>query len=1047
MKFTEEKLEQAFIELLGKEKITYLPGHEIAKSPDEVLIKEDLRTFLNQQYKEDEITSSEIDAIILKLERLPSSDIYESNKSIMKMVSDGFLFKREDPSKKDLYIQLIDYTEEEDNIYKIVNQLEIQGYEKRIPDGILYINGLPLVVIEFKSAIRENATIHDAYIQLTVRYKRDIPELFKYNAFCVISDGVNNKAGSFFAPYEFYYAWRKIEGLENEVDGIDSMYTLIQGMFNRKRLRDIIHNFIFLPDSSKKDEKIVCRYPQYYAARKLFENIKTHMRPDGDGKGGTYFGATGSGKSYTMLYLTRLLMKSPYFKSPTIVLITDRTDLDDQLSGQFTNAKGFIGDENIISVESRSQLRELLQNRNSGGVFLTTIHKFTEDTQLLTGRANVICISDEAHRSQVNLEQKIRITEKGVTKTYGFAKYLHDSLPNATYVGFTGTPIDATLDVFGDIVDLYTMNESVKDEITVKIVYEGRAAKVLLDNQKLQEIEQYYEKCAEEGTNEYQIEESKRATASMNSIIGDPDRIKAVAEDFVNHYESRITEGASIKGKAMFVCSNRQIAYNLYQEIIALSPEWNEVKVCDEEVELSEKDKREIKPMERIKMVMTRGQDDPEELYELLGTKDYRKELDRQFKNAKSNFKIAIVVDMWLTGFDVPFLDTMYIDKPIRRHSLIQTISRVNRKFESKEKGLVVDYIGIKKQMNLALAHYNKVDSDNFEDIEQSIVVVKDHLDLLAKIFHKFDSSPYFTGSTLQQLNTLNMAAEFVQTTEQLEKRFMHLVKRLKAAYDICVGSEAFSQGERDHIHFYLAVRSIVFKLTKGAAPDIAQMNARVRELIKDALQSDGVEEIFKLGDKEQKEVDIFDEEYLAKIDKIKLPNTKIKLLQQLMARAIDDFKKVNRIKGIDFSEKMKTLVEKYNERSEQDVLRSEVLDEFTDEIIDLYHALKKEKDSFKEMGIDFEEKAFYDILKSLAHKYDFDYPEDKLIFLSKEVKKVVDDISKYTDWSKRADIKAELKADLIILLAENDYPPVDRDEVYKEIFEQAENFKKYING
>ena len=448
--------------------------------------------------------------------------------------------------------------------------------------------------------------------------------------------------------------------------------------------------------------------------------------------------------------------------------------------------------------------------------------------------------------------------------------------------------------------------------------------------------------------------------------------------------------------------------------------------------------------MERLKMVMTRGKDDSPELYALLGTKEYRKELDRQFKNEKSNFKIAIVVDMWLTGFDVPFLDTMYIDKPVQRHNLIQTISRVNRKFEEKEKGLVVDYIGIKKQMNLALAQYNKVDSQNFEDVQQSVIVVKDHLDLLNKIFHKFDKTNYFHGVALQQLETLNMAAEFVQVTHELEKRFMHLVKRLKVAYDICSGSDAFTQDEKDHIHFYLAVRSIVFKLTKGQAPDIAQMNARVKKLINEAISSDGVEEIFKLGQNGQTEVDIFDDEYLAKIGKIKLPNTKIKLLQQLLAKAIDEFKKVNRMKGIDFSKKMQSLVERYNERKEADVLRSEVLEEFTDEIIDLYHALKKEKESFNELGIDFEEKAFYDILKSLAHKYDFEYPEDKLIKLSHEVKTVVDDKAKYTDWSKRSDIKAELKADLIILLAENDYPPVDRDEVYKEIFEQAENFKKY---
>ena len=963
----------------------------------------------------------------------------------MKLVADGFSFKREDRSQKDIWIYLIDYSEKNQNTYKFVNQLEIIGYEKRIPDGILYINGLPLVVFEFKSAIREETTIHDAYVQLTTRYKRDIPELFKYNAFCIISDGVNTKAGSFFAPYEFFYAWRRVSGLNKDVDGIDAMYTLVHGMLNQEDLRNIIRNFVYVPDSSKKDEKIVCRYPQYYAATKLYENIKTSQKPKGDGKGGTYFGATGCGKSFTMLFLTRLLMKSVHFSSPTIVLITDRTDLDDQLSGQFTNAKGYIGDNNIISVESRDHLRKEIQGRQSGGVFLTTIHKFTEDTELLTDRTNVICISDEAHRSQTNLDQKVTVTEKGVTKSYGFAKYLHDSLPNATYVGFTGTPIDATLDVFGEIVDAYTMTESVKDEITVRIVYEGRAAKVLLQNEKLKEIEAYYNQCAEDGANEYQIEESKKTTAKMYVIIGDPDRIKAVAQDFVNHYENRVNEGATVKGKAMFVASSRQIAYNLYQEIIALRPEWAEIKTHAEGTELTDREQKEIKPMERIKMIMTRGKDDPKEMYDMLGTKEYRKELDRQFKNAKSNFKIAIVVDMWLTGFDVPFLDTIYIDKPIQRHNLIQTISRVNRKYAGKNKGLVVDYIGIKKQMNLALAEFGKVDGQNIEEIETSIIVVKDHLNLLDKIFHKFNSEPYFKGSTLEQLQTLNKAAEFVQITQELERRFMDLVKRLKAAYDICAGStDAFTNEERDYIHFYLAIRSIVFKLTKGNAPDTAQMNTRVRDMIKDALQSDGVQEIFKLGDENQKEVDIFDDDYLAKIEKIKLPNTKIKLLQQLLAKAIGELKKVNKVKGIDFSKKMQVLVEKYNERKEGDVLRSEVLEDFTDEIIDLFYELKKEKDSFKDLGIDFEEKAFYDILKTLANKYDFEYPENKLVDLAKSVKTVVDDKAKYADWSKRADLKAELKVDLIILLAENDYPPVDRDEVYKEIFEQAENFKKY---
>ncbi len=1066
MKFTEAKLEQAFIELLENEGYPHFVDSSLVRSnEDEVLIEEDLKTYLLTRYQNSNLTEIEAKSIILQLKTLSSADLYESNKKIMQWLADGFILKREDRSKKDIHISLIDYagldrqrqSENLDiiaaepeapystdiNIYKFVNQLEIVGTERRIPDGILYINGLPVVVFEFKTAIQENTTIYDAYKQITVRYKRDIPELFKYNALCVISDGVNNKAGSFFAPYEFYYAWRRIAGLAKDVDGIDSIFTLVQGMLHKNRLRDIVQNFIYIPDSSKKDEKIVCRYPQYYAARSLYENIKKAEKPDGDGKGGTYFGATGSGKSFTMLYLTRLLMKSKHFANPTIVLITDRTDLDDQLAGQFTNAKQFIGDNAVESVESRADLRVKMQGRNSGGVFLTTIHKFTEDTELLTERTNVICISDEAHRSQTNLDQKVKVTSEGVKKTFGFAKYLHDSLPNATFVGFTGTPIDATLDVFGKVVDAYTMTESVRDEITVRIVYEGRAAKVALHNSELEKIEKYYEEAAEAGANEYQIEESKKATATMDAILGDPDRLLKLAEDFVTHYENRVNEGATVKGKAMFVCSSREIGYQFYKNVIALKPEWAEMRIAEAGAVLTDKDKREIKPMERIKMIMTRGKDDSKEMYDLLGTKEYRKELDRQFKNEKSNFKIAIVVDMWLTGFDVPFLDSIYIDKPVQQHNLIQTISRVNRKFKGKNKGLVIDYIGIKKAMNMALAKYNKGERENFEDIQESLLVVRNHLDLLAKVFYKFNSTKYFSGSALEQLNTLNMAAEYIQLTKELESRFMGLVKRLKAAYDICAGSEQLTQKERDYTHFYLAVRSIVFKLTKGNAPDTAQMNAKVREMIKDALQSDGVEEIFKIGDQQETEQDIFDEDYLAKINKIKLPNTKIKLLQQLLAKAIGEIKKVNKVKGIDFSKKMQSLVEKYNERKEDDVLQSEVYEEMAEHLTNLIWEVQKEFSAGDELGIDFEEKAFYDILKDLCIKYDFKYPEDKLIVLAQAVKELVDSQAKYPDWSKREDIKSALKVGLIILLDEHGYPPVERDEVYKDIFEQAENFKK----
>lgn len=1041
--FNEHALEMSVMDFLQDEGYAYVCGNKIHRERTEVLLVDDLKQYLLNRYAKEGITPSEIDGIILKLRNI-SGTIYEANKAIYKLISDGFILNRENRSQKDLFIELIDFENMDNNTFKVVNQFEISGINNqiRIPDGIVFVNGIPVVVIEFKSAVKENTTILDAYKQLTVRYRRDIPELFKYNAFVVISDGVNNKYGSFFSPYNFFYAWRKIESEDTELDGINSLITMVKGLFRKDRLLSVIKDFVYFPDSSDKDLKIVCRYPQFFAANKLFDNIKKHQRPDGDGKGGTYFGATGCGKSYTMLFLTRMLMKSKFFHSPTILIITDRTDLDDQLSKQFCASKKYIGDETVVSIESREKLRQELQGRESGGVYLTTIQKFTEDLDVLTDRTNVICISDEAHRSQINLDQKMRITDKGVERKYGFAKYLHDSLPNATYVGFTGTPIDATIDVFGKVVDAYTMTEAVQDGITVNLVYDGRAAKVTLDQAKVQEIEDYYAQCEIEGSNEYQIEESKKAVAHLDVILGDPDRLRSVAEDFIQHYETRVAEGASVAGKAMFVCSNRNIAYSFYKLLIEMRPEWAEKKVCPDGVELSEKDKKELKPIEMVKLVMTRNKDDEKELYEMLGTKDDRKEFDRQFKNPKSNFKIAIVVDMWLTGFDVPELDAIYIDKPIQQHTLIQTISRVNRVCEGKDKGLIVDYIGIKKNMNIALQKYTNFENDEFEGVEQSITIVKDQLDVLNRMFSKFNNKKFFEGSPKEQLDCLNRAVEYVQLSEELENRFMAAVKRMKQAFNLCSSSEKITDKDRDYIHFYCGVRSILYKLTKGEAPDIAQMNARVREMLEGAIQSDGIEELFETG--KHIEIDIFSDEYLEKINNIKLPNTKIKVLQRLLSQAIDEFKKVNKITALEFSERLKRVVDEYNNRRRDEAYANEVLDDVADQLAQLLEDLKTEKDSFKKMGIDFEEKAFYDILSFVAKKYEFEYPDDRMIELSKRIKAIVDDKARYTDWSVKEDIKAALQFDLAVVLDEFGYPPVTIDDVFKEVLEQAENFKKY---
>ena len=994
----EAQLELAIMELFQDEGYEYVCGNTIMRETADVLLKDDLRLYLKNKYRADEITDNEIEAIIFKLVSSSHEPLYEANKALFTDMVEGFFFRREDKTKQDLFVRLIDFDDIDNNIFKIVNQFEVKGVqETRIPDSVVFINGLPLVVLEFKSAIKENTTIYNAYQQVTVRYTRDIPDLFKYNAFVVISDGVNNKYGSLFADYDYFYSWNKIGDEETLAEGINSLYSMVKGMFRKDRLLAIVKDFIFFPDTSKNNLKIVCRYPQFFAATKLLESIKEHMRPAGDGKGGTYFGATGCGKSYTMLFLTRMIMRSVCFKSPTILLITDRTDLDNQLSKIFVNAKKYIGDAEVISILSREDLGEKLRDKPSGGVYLTTIQKFTEDLSLLSDRSNIICISDEAHRSQVNLEQKVRITEDGVERHYGFARYLHDSLPNATYVGFTGTPIDATIDVFGTVVDRYTMTESVKDGITVNLVYEGRAAKVTLDKDKLEEIEEYYQQCEDDGANPNQIEASKKAIAHLDIILGDPERLKAIAQDFVTHYEKRVSEGATVCGKAMFVVSNRKIAYSLYKLIREIRPEWFEIKVNPDE-QLSEKEKKEILPMAKVNLVMTRAKDDEKELWDLLGNDEYKKELDRQFKKAKSNFKIAIVVDMWLTGFDVP---------------------------DFKENDL--------------------------EEIGKSVIIVRDMLEVLNGMFNRFNKKPYFEGTPKEQLDCLNHAVEYVQTTKDLEDRFMAVVKRMKEAYNLCSGGDELTDAERDLIHFYMAVRAVLYKLTKPNAPDAEQMNKRVARMVEEAIQAEGVTELFTIGkETERVQEDIFSDEYIERINRIPMVNTKIKLLQKLLRQAIDSYRRVNKIKGIDFTKRMTAIVDMYNARRKDKAFANEVLDDVAEQLTKLLEELGKDKQSFEDLHISFEEKAFFDILEALAKKYNFydeyikKHGEEHLINLAKEIKVIVDDKAKYACWSVREDIKADLKVDIILKLAEYEYPPVTQDEVYKEVLEQAENFKKY---
>ena len=1026
--FTEAILEAAVAELFTHQGYTHQLGSELKRSSKrEVVLQEELKEFLRRRYADEGITEGEVGRVVAKLTASAEGSDYERNRATHHLLTEGFSLPREDSSLPDLYILPIDWDETERNSFLLVTQLEVQGTELRRPDAVVYVNGLPLVVLELKSAVRKEATLGEAYRQVTVRYQRDIPELMRFAAFVVLRDGVNSKYGTQFSPYEYFYAWPKLQSGDKAAEGIASLETMVGGLLSKERLLPVVRDFIFFPEGGKKETKIICRYPQYFATEKLYQNILRHARfvAGGDGKGGTYFGTTGCGKSLTMLFLTRQLMRSCQFASPTIILITDRTDLDQQLAMQFAGAKHFIGDDSVVAIQSRRELRGLLSGRQSGGVFLTTIHKFNEDTELLSERANIICISDEAHRSQTNLGEKVSLTDEGVRRSFGFAHHLHRSLPNATYVGFTGTPIDATLEVFGDIVDTYTMTESVADGITRRIVYEGRSARVLPEPEKILEIEAYYKQCEEDGANPEEIDASKRAVTQMERILGHPKRVQLVAEDLIRHYETRVVEGSSVRGKAMIVCINRRIAYALYQQLIALRPEWEE--------------------QETLRLIMTRHKDDAATLYQLLGTEEDRQAWGTLFKDPDSAFKLAIVVDMWITGFDAPCLDTMYIDKPLQRHTLIQTISRVNRVFPGKEKGLVVDYIGIKSALNDALKLYTTLGSEEeqgLESIQQSIRMVKDELDILRRLFVKFDRNSFVKGSPLKQLQCLRLGAEYAQGDKQRETLFMGHTRKLRSAFNLCSTSEAISPMEREDIHFFSAVMTILRKLTRGDAPDAEQMNRRVESMISEALRSDGIEEVLQIG-QEGEELDLMSEAYMERLARLELPNTKVKLMERLLRQVIRAFQRVNKVKALDFTKRLNDLIDRYNDRKDSVAFADDVVTEVAHQMTELLKSLHAEKNSFAAMGITYEEKAFYDILKSIAQQFGFDYPEDKLLLLAARIKDLVDDKSRYTDWAMRGDIKDSLKMDLIILLAEHGYPPVTNDAVFKEILEQAENFKR----
>lgn len=1043
--FTEAELEKAIITLFEQQGYIYINGENLHRKYEDILLLDDLRQFLFSRYADEVLSEVELQKIINRLTLIPANPLYAANKETFWLINEGFDLQRDDTTKVALHVDYIDFDEPQNNIFKVVNQYSVQGEQLRRPDLLVFINGIPVAIFEFKSAINEDTTVHDAWEQITIRYNRDIPKLMKYCFLAVISDGANTKMGTIFTPYAYYYAWNKANEQDKVANGISSLFTMITGAFAKERIIKLLCNFVFYPDSSKHTEAIVCRYPQFFAANKMLENIKQHLRPAGDGKGGTYFGATGCGKTYTMLFLSRMiaLHDTDTFKNPTIIIIVDREDLDTQTSELFVTAKRFLHENNVRSIESRADMERTLKDRPSGGIYITSIQKFCEQTGLLSDRNNIICIYDEAHRTQTGIGAKLKKTDKGVFTTYGFAKYLRDSFPNATYCGFTGTPIDETIAVFGDVVDSYTMKESSDDGITVRIAYEPRLARVILSEEQAKQIQKYYEACAEQGSTEEQIEKSKSAMAHMKAILGHPERLKKLAADIVLHYEALCNEKPEIVQKAMIVCADRAVAFSLLQEILKIRPEWGEKRRADNESELTKEQLDKLLPLPKINLVATQGANDEKPLFEACGTKEYRKMLDRQFKNNDSNFKIAVVVDMWITGFDVPSLAVMYIDKPLQKHTLIQTISRVNRVFDGKDKGLVVDYIGIKTDMMEAVKKYGSPQESPVDELNITIGIFRNHLALIDELLIGFNASKFYVGEPLERLNCLNSAAEYVQNSKDMETRFMGLSRRLKSAYNICFPSGELKDEEIAKAQFYLAIRSIIYKQTKGNAPDAEIMNRVVEEMVRAAISCTGIENVID----ENKSVDLFSDEFLTELNKVKLPITKFNALLKLLRKAINSYRRTNKVKAQEFDERLRKVVDTYNNRDKLVFTNEEASDfvnDLSEQLLQIIRDLEDDKNSFEQLGISFEEKAFYDILVKVRNEHDFAYADEKCIVLAKKIKELVDDKSKFTDWASRNDIKSQLQSALILLLYKNGYPPRWNREVFLKVMEQAENFKKY---
>ena len=999
MAFAEDNYEKAIIQLFQDELgYSYQYGPDVERDYTEPLYLDELEpalTRINPLLPEEAIQEA-----LNKLKHFENGSILQKNEVFMNYLQNGIEVSYfHDGEHLAGIVKIVDFENIENNSFTVINQWTIIEYSNKRPDVIVFVNGLPLVVFELKSPSREETDASDAFLQLKT-YQKEIPSLFTYNAFCVMSDLATSKAGTITAGEDRFMEWKTVDG-SYENTQYATFDTFIEGMFDKKRFLDILQNFICFSN----DAKILAAYHQYFAVRKAIDSTK--KATETDGRGGVFWHTQGSGKSLSMVFYTHLLQKA--LDSPTIVVLTDRNDLDDQLFGQFAKCEKFLR-QTPIQASDRANLKELLDGREANGIIFTTMQKFEESDEPLSERRNIIVMADEAHRGQYGLEEKVDATTGQVK--IGTARKIRDSLPNATYIGFTGTPISnkdkSTTEVFGNYIDVYDMTQAVEDGATRPVYYESRVIHLKLDESVLEAIDNEY--MVMEETAEYHvIERSKKELGRMDSILGAEQTLNALVDDIIDHYENNRAQ--ELTGKAMIVAYSRPIAMKIYHKILEKRPNWTE----------------------KVGVVMTSGNNDPEEWHDIIGNKSHKDEMAKKFKNDDDPFKLAIVVDMWLTGFDVPSLATMYVYKPMSGHNLMQAIARVNRVYKDKEGGLVVDYVGIASALKQAMNDYTKRDKGNFGEpniAETALPKFIEKLEVCRDIFHGFDYSKFMDDSAtdLTRAKTISRGVNFLSAVnkEKDKEEYIKQALLLRQALSLC--RSLLTPEQRFEAAFFEAVRTLLTRITGDRKPlSLKEINQRINELLKSSIKSEGVINLFSDIDTG---FSLFNPKFLDEISKMKEKNLAVELLKKLIAEQVSLYKRTNLVKSEKFSDMLSRAMKAYLNGM---ISNEEVIQELMKMAKDMANASQEGND----LGLTAEELAFYDAITKPEAVKDF-YENDELVSLAHELTDLLRK-SRTVDWQKKESARAGMRRMVKRLLKKYKYPPEGMDDAVATVIGQCE--------